>query len=92
MGCKMTKSIGFLSPKEIKKRTTIRVLRQSRKINKSGTLLGSAIVTGIKAIPGVTWARCDIRVNKKGLFAVRDGVFIQPVSDKIVNDSSFKGI
>lgn len=88
----MTKVIGFINPKELKRKSITMGLRQSRKINKSGTLLGSAIVTNIKSIPGVSWARCDIRANHSGLFAVRDGVFIRPVSGKIVNDSSFKSL
>ena len=77
----------------IPKKTLTKInLRHSRRVISRGVLLGSAIVTGIKSIPDVSWARCDIRVNKKGLFAARGGIFVMPVSSKIVNDSSFKSL
>jgi len=83
----MTNIIGSISIKELQKRNV-----RSRKVKKGGTLLGSAIITDVKCIPGVNWCRADIRRNKQGLYAVRNGVYIRPVSSKIINDNSFKGV
>ena len=83
----MVNIVGTISVKELQKRNI-----RGRMVKRGGTLLGSAIITDVKNIPGVSWCRADIRRNKQGLYAVRYGVYIRPVSAKIVNDNSFKGV
>jgi hypothetical protein len=83
----MIKVIGTINPRELTKRNT-----RSRRAKKGGTLIGSAIITNIKGIPNVNFARCNIRRNKQGLYAVRNGIYIRPVSINIINDKSFKAV
>ena len=80
------KIIGKISKRDLKQRVT----RSSRGVISGGTLIGSVVLRGIKGIPGVSFARCNLRRNHRGLFAVRNGVFIRPVSTSILKDSSFQ--
>ena len=84
----MIKIIGKITKNELNKR----IAKRTRKVNHAGVKLGTAIITNIKNIPGVNFARCDIRKNYSGLIAVKDGMFVRHVKDNVLKDSSFKRI
>jgi hypothetical protein len=84
----MNKIIGKIPVKQLQRQQ----IRKTRKVKHSGILLGSAIITNIKGIPGINFARCSIRRNNQGLHAIRNGIYIRPVKSSIVKDTSFQPV
>ena len=83
----MVKIIGRISTKQ----SQAREQAYTRTIKAHGKVLGSVILTDIKAFP-FSWARVNVIANRSGLHAIRNGQYIRPVSAKLLKDNSFQAV